>query len=133
MILLKIWNIKVENSVTQLKNKNENVKTGTFIELRTGLVNVSPIGRYCSQEERDGFVVYYKEHKILEKFKETIIKNYAERMGLTISIGVQISFDVFPNGWDKRYCLRFVEKDYDDNIIFFGDKGYFGGNGWPYK
>ena len=25
------------------------VKTGTFIELRTGLVNVSPIGRNCSQ------------------------------------------------------------------------------------
>ena len=103
------------------------VKTGTFVELRTGLVNVSPIGRNCSQEERDAFVVYNKEHKILEKFRETLIKNYAEKMGLTVSIGGQISFDVFPNGWDKRYCLRFVEKDYD-NIIFFGDKGYYGGN-----
>ena len=103
------------------------VKTGTFIELRTGLVNVSPIGRNCSQEERDAFVAYNKEHKILEKFRETLIKNYAEKMGLTVSIGGQISFDVFPNGWDKRYCLRFVEKDYD-NIIFFGDKGYYGGN-----
>ena len=45
------------------------VKTGTFIELRTGLVNVSPIGRNCTQEERDAFVVYNKEHKILEKFR----------------------------------------------------------------
>ena len=99
----------------------------TFIELRTGLVNVSPIGRNCTQEERDAFVVYNKEHKILEKFRETLIKNYAEKMGLTVSIGGQISFDVFPNGWDKRYCLKFVEKDYD-NIIFFGDKGYYGGN-----
>ena len=103
------------------------VKTGTFVELRTGLVNVSPIGRNCSQEERDAFVVYNKEHKILEKFREELIKNFAEKMGLTVSIGGQISFDVFPNGWDKRYCLRFVEKEYD-NIIFFGDKGYFGGN-----
>ena len=103
------------------------VKTGTFVELRTGLINVSPIGRNCTQEERDAFVVYNKEHKILEKFRETLVKNFAEKMGLTVSIGGQISFDVFPNGWDKRYCLRFVEKDYD-NIIFFGDKGYFGGN-----
>ena len=71
--------------------------------------------------------MYNKEHKILEKFREELIKNFSEKMGLTVSIGGQISFDVFPNGWDKRYCLRFVEKEYD-NIIFFGDKGYFGGN-----
>ena len=103
------------------------VKTGTFVELRTGLINVSPIGRNCTQEERDAFVVYNKEHKILEKFRETLVKNFAEKFKLQISIGGQISFDVYPIGWDKRYCLQFVEKSYD-NIIFFGDKGYYGGN-----
>ena len=103
------------------------VKTGTFVELRTGLINVSPIGRNCSQEERDAFVVYNKEHHVLEQFRETLVKNFAEKFGLEISIGGQISFDVFPAGWDKRFCLQFVEKLYD-NIIFFGDKGYLGGN-----
>ena len=103
------------------------VKTGTFIELRTGILNISPIGRNCTQEERDAFVLYNKEHHILEKFRETLLKNFGERFGLEISIGGQISFDVFPIGWDKRYCLQFVEKLYD-NIIFFGDKGYYGGN-----
>ena len=29
--------------------------TGTFIEFRAGMLNVSPIGRNCSQEERDEF------------------------------------------------------------------------------
>ena len=103
------------------------VKTGTFVELRTGLINVSPIGRNCSQEERDAFVIYNKEHHVLEQFRETLIKNFAEKFGLEISIGGQISFDVYPVGWDKRFCLQFIEKLYD-NIIFFGDKGYFGGN-----
>jgi phosphomannomutase len=103
------------------------VKTGTFVELRTGLVNISPIGRNCTQEERDAFVIYNKEHHILETFRETLLKNFGEKFGLEISIGGQISFDVFPKGWDKRYCLQFVEKLYD-NIIFFGDKGYYGGN-----
>jgi hypothetical protein len=28
---------------------------GTFIEFRNGMLNVSPIGRNCSQEERDDF------------------------------------------------------------------------------
>ena len=31
------------------------IKRGTFIEYRTGMINVSPIGRNCSQTERDDF------------------------------------------------------------------------------
>lgn len=36
--------------------------------------------------------------------------------------GGEISFDVFPDGWDKRFCLRIVEKDNYSAIHFFGDK-----------
>ena len=42
--------------------------------------------------------------------------------GLTFSIGGQISFDVFPNGWDKTFCLRHVEDEKFSEIHFFGDK-----------
>ncbi|KAG5606969.1 hypothetical protein H5410_028461 [Solanum commersonii] len=31
------------------------IKRGTFIEFKSGMLNVSPIGRNCSQEERDEF------------------------------------------------------------------------------
>ena len=31
------------------------IKRGTFIEYRTGMINVSPIGRNCSREEREKF------------------------------------------------------------------------------
>jgi Eukaryotic phosphomannomutase len=37
---------------------------GTFIEFRSGMINVSPIGRNCSQEERDEFERYDKVHMI---------------------------------------------------------------------
>ena len=50
------------------------------------------------------------------------------------SIGGQISFDVFPTGWDKTYCLQHLKAetslsgvDYS-TIHFFGDKTYKGGN-----
>ena len=50
------------------------------------------------------------------------------------SIGGQISFDVFPTGWDKTYCLQHLKTekslsgvDYT-TIHFFGDKTYKGGN-----
>ena len=36
--------------------------------------------------------------------------------------GGQISFDVFPNGWDKTYCLRHLKGEAFDEIHFFGDK-----------
>lgn len=42
---------------------------------------------------------------------------------LTYSIGGQISFDVFPEGWDKTYCLQFIEDEFQE-IHFFGDKTY---------
>uniref|UniRef100_A0A2N9HN01 Phosphomannomutase n=1 Tax=Fagus sylvatica TaxID=28930 RepID=A0A2N9HN01_FAGSY len=36
------------------------IKRGTFIEFRSGMLNISPIGRNCSQEERDDFEKYDK-------------------------------------------------------------------------
>jgi len=101
-------------------------KRGTFIEFRTGMLNVSPIGRNCTYEERIEFNKYDQEHHI----RDTLIKDLQAQFmdfGLKYSIGGQISIDVFPNGWDKTYCLRFVEKDFK-TIHFFGDKTTPGGN-----
>ncbi|BBN05728.1 phosphomannomutase [Marchantia polymorpha subsp. ruderalis] len=44
-------------------------------------------------------------------------------LNLTYSIGGQISFDFFPQGWDKTFCLQFVEKEFSE-FHFFGDKTY---------
>ena len=41
------------------------IKRGTFIEFRNGMLNISPIGRNCAQNERDDFDKYDKEHKAL--------------------------------------------------------------------
>lgn len=34
------------------------MKRGTFVEFRKGMLNVSPIGRNCSQQEREEFEKY---------------------------------------------------------------------------
>ncbi|KER18964.1 hypothetical protein T265_12075 [Opisthorchis viverrini] len=100
-------------------------KRGTFIEFRKGLINVCPVGRSCSQEERDEFAKYDEEHQIRQKFVDDMRLHFGS-MELQFAIGGQISIDVFPRGWDKRYCLQFL-KDYDE-IHFFGDKTSEGGN-----
>lgn len=103
------------------------VKRGTFVEFRTGMVNICPVGRSCTQKERDDFEQYDKQHKIREKMIEAIRKEFPN-FGMTYSIGGQISFDVFPDGWDKTYCLQHLEKEGFDEIHFFGDKTEKGGN-----
>ncbi|XP_012271674.1 phosphomannomutase [Orussus abietinus] len=100
-------------------------KRGTFVEFRTGIINISPVGRNCTQEERIRFYEYDTEHLIRQKFIQAIKKEFPN-LALTYSIGGQISFDVFPNGWDKTYCLRHIQ-GYDE-IHFFGDKAHEGGN-----
>ena len=37
------------------------IKRGTFLEFRNGMLNVSPIGRNCNQEERDEFEQFDKQ------------------------------------------------------------------------
>ena len=102
---------------------------------RNGNMNVSPVGRNASTEERNQYEKYDKEHGIRPKMIEALKKEFPD-LGLTYSIGGQISFDVFPTGWDKTYCLKHVahEKDLSGvdytTIHFFGDKCYPGGNDW---
>ncbi|BGP17835.1 hypothetical protein JCM10213_008365 [Rhodosporidiobolus nylandii] len=103
------------------------IKRGTFMEFRNGMVNISPIGRNASVKERDEFEKYDKEHNIRKPFVEALKKEFAD-YGLTYSIGGQISFDVFPNGWDKTYALRHIANENFKEIHFFGDKTYKGGN-----
>lgn len=103
------------------------VRRGTFIEFRNGMINVSPVGRNASTQERNEFEKYDLEHKIREKLVAALREEFAD-YSLTYSIGGQISFDVFPTGWDKTYCLQHVEKEGFKEIHFFGDKSYKGGN-----
>ena len=121
---------KIKNLVNfilvYIANLDIPIKRGTFIEFRNGMLNVSPIGRNCSQEDRDDFEEYDKVAGVRERLVKVLQVQFAE-YDLTYSIGGQISFDVFPRGWDKTYCLQFVENDFDE-IHFFGDKTYKGGN-----
>uniref|UniRef100_A0A2I9LPG3 Phosphomannomutase n=1 Tax=Centruroides hentzi TaxID=88313 RepID=A0A2I9LPG3_9SCOR len=103
------------------------VKRGNFIEFRNGLINICPVGRSCSQSEREQFAEYDKKHKVREEFVQALYKEF-NGMELVFSIGGQISIDAFPRGWDKTYCLKHLAKEKYEEIHFFGDKTDKGGN-----
>merc|ERR1719215_1468742 len=91
------------------------------------MMNISPIGRNCSRSERNDFEAYDKEHGIRSNMIKAMQKEFAD-YDLTYSIGGQISFDLFPRGWDKTFCLRYLPEGDFDEIHFFGDKTFEGGN-----
>lgn len=115
----------INNILSTLSVTDIPVKRGNFIELRNSCINVSPIGRSCSYDERVQFNQYDSIHSI----RKNIIKNIQpilNQYSLESVIGGMISFDIYPKGWDKTYCLRYLD-DYDE-IYFFGDKTQPGGN-----
>ena len=58
------------------------IKRGTFVEFRNGMVNISPIGRNASVQERNDFEEYDKEHQVRKKFLEAVRNEFAD-LGLT--------------------------------------------------
>lgn len=58
------------------------VMRGTFVEFRNGMINVSPIGRNASTQERNDYEAYDKVHKIREKMVAVLREKFAD-LGLT--------------------------------------------------
>ncbi|KAA6383105.1 MAG: phosphomannomutase [Streblomastix strix] len=114
----------IDDTLLILSKTDYPIKRGTFIEFRNGMLNISPIGRNCTQEERDEFFAYDKIHQVRQKMIDQLEPKYKDIF--TFSIGGQISFDVFPHGWDKSYALQFCTGY--EQIHFFGDMTEKGGN-----
>ena len=58
------------------------IKRGTFIEYRNGMINVSPIGRNASTQERHDFEAYDKIHQVRAQFVEKLKERFGH-LGLT--------------------------------------------------
>lgn len=95
------------------------VKRGHFVDYRNGMLNFSPIGRACSQQERDQFFHFDAERGLRLAFKAALEERFS-KYDLCFAIGGQISIDCYPKGWDKTYCLQMLENY--PVIHFFGDR-----------
>jgi len=84
--------------------------TGHFINYRGSMINWCPIGRNASGEDRQFFVDYDSS------FAPTLRERYLDRLrhyinlksilNVEVKLGGDTSFDIFPTGWDKTYCLN---------------------------
>ena len=105
------------------------IKRGTFIDFRTGLINISPAGRHLEHSvDRHIWTEYDDKHLIRQKMVNDM-KEHFKGWNIQWVIGGQIGFDIFPIGWDKSYCLNYLN-DYK-TIYFIADKTEPHGNDYP--
>ena len=104
--------------------------TGHFFNYRESMLNWCPIGRNASTEDRKLWEELDRDGKIRKPLLEKI-REFVNPLGMNLSVklGGDTSFDIYPFGWDKTYPL--VETDCFDNyekIYFIGDRCERNGN-----
>lgn len=99
-------------------------KTSNHIETRVGLLNFSPVGRDCTQEQRDHYSEWDTKEGERLRFAKLIEQRFPD---LEASVGGQISIDIHPKGANKSQVRELIEGP----IWFFGDKTGPGGNDKP--
>ena len=125
----------------QLKNRLLDFKISSscpnkkkdYLEIRTGMVNFSTLGRNCSKLERDAYEKWDKENGERLRIVKELEKEFS---GFEFKIGGQISIDIFPRGKDKSYALKFLQNNKSirpKDMIYFGDKCSEKGNDYSAK
>ena len=103
--------------------------TGHFISYRGSTINWCPIGRNATDIDRKKFSDFDKTFGT-STFRKAILSQLREeidnlRMNVTIKLGGETSFDIFPHGWDKTFALSYFP-DYE--VYFLGDRCGENGN-----
>ena len=102
-------------------------KVGNYLDERSAVINVSPVGNPITKEQREQMRIWENEKHPVEKMRKACEDKFGNEYGLRFTKGGIKSFDIFPKGWDKTYCLQFVKNKGYANILFFGDNTYPGG------
>ena len=103
--------------------------SGHFISYRGSMINWCPIGRNATSEEREKFINFdttFSEGPFRQIVLEQLRQEFTNlKMNLTVKLGGDTSFDIYPHKWNKTYALRHFENHF---IWFIGDRCEKGGN-----
>ena len=102
--------------------------TGLFFDYRGSMLNWCPIGRLASEKDRQAWIEIDNQENVRKTWLAHL-KNMLHTHGVknvTVKLGGDTSFDIFPAGWDKTYVLNNFNPD--DEIYFIGDRCSTNGN-----
>ena len=100
--------------------------SGNFISFRRSMVNWCMIGRDADHSMREAFKSMDDNLRLRLKSQLDDQLSVAKINNISTALGGSTSIDIYPEGWDKTYCLQHL--DNDARIYFIGDKCKPGGN-----
>tara|TARA_R100000008_G_scaffold86872_1_gene82248 strand:+ start:6486 stop:7259 length:774 start_codon:yes stop_codon:yes gene_type:complete len=113
----------------QVSNSPFQYRKPPHFEYRSGALNFSIVGRGASEHLRLYYSTWDETNKERENLANKFNKNFKKKYNVEALIGGQISLDIQPLGSDKGQVMKHILfEDIPDEIIFFGDKCYEGGN-----
>ncbi len=113
----------------KVNNSSFQYRKPPHFEYRSGALNFSIVGRGASQHLRTYYFEWDETNKERDTLAEEFNKNFKKKYNIEALIGGQISLDIQPVGNDKGQVLKHILFNLmPDEIIFFGDKCYEGGN-----
>ena len=102
--------------------------TGNFVQNRQSMINWCPIGRSAKREERKIFTEIDESCRVRAKYLNILVDEIeSNNIDVTVKLGGDTSFDIYPTGWDKTYALTHFEGG-DWSFWFVGDRCYPTGN-----
>lgn len=94
--------------------------TGHFISARGSMINWCPIGRSADDKQRKLFAKFDDMYTFRRTRMKQLEREFKKLdVEITVKLGGDTSFDIYPKGWDKTYALRHFG---DKNVWFVGDR-----------
>ena len=112
----------LEELARLLEQSKYPVRTDNHVEIRTGLVNFSIVGRNADLEQRAA----YRDYDLLSGERESLAARLSAAFpDLEIGVAGETGMDIYPAGANKSQILQHFSYR---PIIFFGDSTRPGGN-----
>lgn len=106
------------------------IKTGNHVEIRSGLINFSVLGRNANNEQRAKYI----KHDSMNCEREHISRLFNQKFGVydyKSAVAGSTGLDITMLDKDKSQVYRKLSTEYNQ-IIFFGDHCLEGENDYPF-
>lgn len=114
----------------KIKESGFNRKTGFHVEVRSGMINFSILGRGASNEQRSRYRAWDNHTKERELLATEF--NYIFGVqGFEAMVAGETGLDIFKGGVNKGKLYQHIKPKYDE-IVFFGDHCLPGQNDYPF-
>lgn len=101
------------------------VRTGRHVDVRTGLINFSVLGRRAPADDRASYIEWDTKTNERARFAQMFNEKF-NRLGYEANVAGDTGLDITRMGNGKEQIIQdFLPRD---NLVFFGDKMEEGGN-----